>query len=128
MSAAGKDQPVEYAEKVELDEKDADAVEHKGIPRPEDLDQNLALETGEADEELKKRERSLLWKIDLRLVLRLDHPPARVLHLNGSKPFHHFQIATSSFHHVSFCIPGSRKSLSILNAYLHLNLTNFRSI
>lgn len=71
MSAEEKDQSVAHSENVIINEKDAQSIEQKGIPRPEDLKENMALETGEADEELKKRERKLVWKIDLRLVLYL---------------------------------------------------------
>jgi hypothetical protein len=62
---------VEYSEDANLDEKQSISI-HEGIPRPEDLKQDMALQTGEADSELKERERRLLWKIDLRYGSDLD--------------------------------------------------------
>lgn len=55
----------EYPEDANLDVKES-ASHYEGIPRPEDLKQDMALQTGEADNELKERERRLLWKLDLR--------------------------------------------------------------
>ncbi|KAI8582833.1 hypothetical protein K450DRAFT_225028 [Umbelopsis ramanniana AG] len=62
---------VEYSGDAKLDEKQS-ISQPEGIPRPEDLKQDMALQTGEADNELKERERRLLWKIDLRLLPTLS--------------------------------------------------------
>ena len=61
----------EFSEDANLDEKES-VSHHEGIPRPEDLKQDMALQTGEADNELKERERRLLWKLDLRYGSDVD--------------------------------------------------------